>query len=498
MKENALVIDLDNTIIDTAVRKWAILEATIGPGQPNVSLQKVREDFEMKECLSTDAQRARVFEELNSPKGISDYAAPLVEGAAAALQELKRNNIRIFILTTRVEGLRAATLKELSSNGVNIDDSQLLMYAGRVGAQEPEESAVIEFKRDMLDNVARNWTILAYVGDRPHDALAASLSCVIPILLLSTVTESERSTLRKAVAHMEECSTWREVLDRVKDAKEIMPKLLDLRQIFSSQYGGWLRDIDEKCRITVMIATVLVAISGKQFIEESNNLLKIVLLAALLLSLLAMLYGIRAYTSRHTSGQQASRTVRVALKQRISYLFGAPKQWMYVTGDEIDQLNCMRAADECAQSNAHVAFFVGRYKTLNAETMHNLRLFELRATNYSKLYGERLASQLLMVGVLAMLIWVVTSAIMGASKPHIDQQTRDQIADLTHRLGALQKEINGIEGNVLASQNANQQQVSALGVLTDSLSRLEGKVSSLQREIETMKGEGKALLQSSP
>ncbi len=481
MANNAVVIDLDNTIVDTAVRKCAILNAQRGPSRSQVTVEEVRADFEMRQWITSGQDHAEVLRQLNSPAGVSTHVAPLFDGVAAVIRDIKQAQIKVVILTTRADALRDATLGELKRGGLDVEPSELLMFPGVPGVPEPPSEEAIEFKRAQLERLTKEYFVLGHVGDRPLDVMAAKRAGVIPILFSSTTSSEERRPLKDRVPEMQECHSWVDVRNAILMAKGSAPEFEKLRQAFILQYGAWLRDIDEKCRITVMIAAVLVGVSGKQLLEETHVFLKVTLLLSLIASLLAVVYGIKAYTSRHTSGQLAGGAVIPSLKQWIGYLLGRPEGWMYIEGDEVAQWKELCKSSESVQRNAHAPFFVGRYRTVSSEAMLNLRLFELRSSNYSKLYGERLASKLLIFAVLAILVWLVGTAIVDRPIVNAETGIRRDLGQVTEAVVALKKRVESIDTAARALISAEDSQAAALAGLRADVARLDKKLATTDR-----------------
>lgn len=484
MTTYAVVVDLDNTIVDTAVRKCAILNAWRDASAPQVTVEGVRADFEMRQWITSQQDLANVFRQLNSAEGVRKYVASFFDGASAAIHDIEQAQIDVVILTTRAEALRDATIDELKRGGVDVEPHQLLMRSGIPGNPEPSIEDAIEFKRARLERLVQEYCILGYVGDRPLDAIAAKRAGVIPILFTSTIAPEELKQLKEALPEIQECHSWVDVRNAVLIAKASVPELEKLRQSFITQYGGWLRDIDEKCRITVMIATVLVGVSAKQLLEETDGFLKLTLVAALLASLLALVYGIKAYTSRHTSGQRAGGSVKPSFKQWIGYLLGWPEKWMYVKGDEVAQWKELCKSSASVQKNAHVPFFVGRYRTLSSEAMLNIRLFELRSSNYSKLYGERLASRLLIFAVVANLVRIVGAATGNTPAVDTDTGLRRELGQVTEAVQALQKRVQAIDERVTALISAEDTQAATLAALKSDVAKLGAKGAASARNFK--------------
>lgn len=491
MTSLAIVVDLDNTVFDTAVRKHSILSHLLEEFGVTVSLDEVRKEFDPS-CLLSRANSSDVtpeffFSQLNSINGIQQHQAPVFEGAAEALKNLAKLGCKVFILTTRSEDLREATLKELESAGMVTDISQLLMFSESASNGEPDEEAIFEFKKNKLAEISKDYAILAAIGDRPHDIQSAAALGIFPMLFTSTMSEDEIQKLKDTKISLRTCFSWNDILDALNFKNSGETNIADLRKTLISQYAGWLKDIDEKCRVTVMISTLLVALAGNQLIQEQHSILKWLVAAPLLVALLALIFGIRAYTSRHTSGHRARETIGITPKKAISYLLGVPKHWQYEDEDEIGENEALRQATLSTQSAAHLKFFLSKYKTLDAGAISNLRLYELRASNYSKLYGERAASMLLILGVVLAVIWIF-------AKLYISQTENDQASRDAKEITLLHSEIKELRetNEVLIKQSAEvrQRYEVTLSGLKAADAELRQKINALNLEHEVSKGHG--------
>jgi hypothetical protein len=162
------------------------------------------------------------------------------------------------------------------------------------------------------------------------------------------------------------------VADAIGKAGKADGELSDIRKGLIAQYSGWLKDLDEKCRLTITIATALLAIAAKQVLDERSLWSRCILGLVIVPSLLSMLYGIRGYTSRSTS--RGGLAIATKLRQWIAYLFGRPAKWLLLAGDEIAQAKEMRGQTLWNRAVAHRSYFLERYGTENPEVIQNLRI----------------------------------------------------------------------------------------------------------------------------
>jgi len=188
----------------------------------------------------------------------------------------------------------------------------------------------------------------------------------------------------------------------------------ELRTEFTQQYAKWLGEIDTKCMIVVTIATIVSALSGKIVVDVIDSkvvtnyewLMTLPALLSFVASILSMIYAIRAFSSRHTSGPKGTKTVIIRIKQYFGLLFTSFEQYVALPQDPINDYNNALLKTDQEKSDLHSHFFQSRYGTTDLDIIANMRMLELRATNYSKLYAERIASSLLILGIVMILLWL--------------------------------------------------------------------------------------------
>lgn len=435
----AIVFDIDNTIIDTAVRKLAILKNLIEPNVLNIGIEDIRTDFHLTTLLDGNARHEleRFYSILNSDRGIRYFQAPAIKDAISVLNALLKDGYAIIALTARHEGLRSATLEELKRLGLDLDTTELIMLPQTVDLHEPLFDELYDFKSRSLIDISKQYEILAYVGDRDSDAIAAIKASVRPFILISSSTNEELDNLKQQYPQIEIYKNWDEIYRKIKHIKSQLIEFKNLRNNIVNQYGAWLRDVDEKCRVTVMISTLLVGIAGNQILAGATTFSKIFLIIAFISALGALIFGIRGYTSRHTSGTRARQPISSGIKQWFAYLFNTPKSWFYLPGDPIDDREKMLSLPQNIRSKADEAFFLKQYKTLDPDTIYNIRLYDLRAVHYSKVYGERIASRLLTFGILSMFLWLIFFTIFSKTSPVIEKENIS-----LHNFHLIKEELN--------------------------------------------------------
>jgi phosphoglycolate phosphatase-like HAD superfamily hydrolase len=407
VKPPAVVVDIDNTLVDTAVRKWALLRHL---GIAGADLAGVREDFWLRGFLGDESAEAfkNFFEQLETPETIERHIAPLFSGAKETIAWLTKRRVAVHYVSGRPESLRAATLAELRSHGLSVDNG-VLHFSGRVTGQlSPGSSSLgAEAKARLIGHIAQRWEILAMVGDRPED-VEAGTNAGVPGILLASTTGAAGVRQEVSGAPSAVCDSWPEVAIELAQILSGTEEIRRQRQRFVDNYVTWLGEIDSKSQTTILIAGALSALTTPVLTGEHFNFrVDWMLVLVLLLSILSMVYAIRAFTSRYTSGALTARAIPVKLKQWLAILLDWPESWKSVPNDALRDYQALKAADAATQARAHLQFFQERYRTRDPDVLLNLRLYEMRAANYAKLYPERLASKLLVTAIALSGIWVV-------------------------------------------------------------------------------------------
>ncbi|MFA7382119.1 MAG: HAD family acid phosphatase [Desulfurivibrionaceae bacterium] len=405
-----IVIDIDNTIIDTSVRKQKLLKRSFSI---DAELIDIKNDYHLAEILGADNILSNKFLYLlDTSEVITECSAIPFPGACETIEWLTSNNFVIIFLTSRLEECREVTLKELNDNGIECKSEQLIM---RKNSKSEVFSSQIsfEYKKESYLELSRKYNIVAAIGDRPEDIQSAQLSNIPAILITTTVTSAEiDQIINSQTTGVELARSWPEIAASFKQIHTGIAQMEKLRTLFISQYSQWLYDIDEKISTVVTISSFVSAIAGHQVLKITEfNIKNSLLLVALFLSVFSILYCIRGLTSRRTSGPFATSEHKGHVKQSISILLGGPTNWHYRKGDAIDKYTSLRSKTPDDKAAAHLAFFHDEYGTFNPQALLNMRMLELRSAVYIKSYAERIASKLLMVAIVLVLAWILIFAI---------------------------------------------------------------------------------------
>jgi phosphoglycolate phosphatase-like HAD superfamily hydrolase len=395
-----ILVDVDNTVIDTAYRKQKALKRHLNI---EASLEKIRSDYKLVPILGQGGEVADKFvNSLDAVETLTEFEAPAFPGAAESIALLRRDGFEILFVTARHSGLRALTIAELVRNGIPCSESELLT--------PPEPNHAREFKFATIRRLSLERQVLAVIGDRPDDIEAACEAGLPAILFKSTLRDSEiEALLRDRSEDITVCRSWTEVSVALQKLESGTAQMAALRTMFTQQYSAWLRDIDEKIKIVVAVAAVIVAFCGNELRVASQpyDFGWWLLLLILVTSSLSTIYAIRGFTSRYSSGRLSSDPIRTYTKQWLAILLGRPKSWLYLPNDVMSDYRALVNAPEREQATAHLRFFYNKYKTHDPEALLNLRMAELHAANYSKLYAERIASKLLICSIALTVAWAL-------------------------------------------------------------------------------------------
>lgn len=203
-----VVLDLDNTIIDTAHRKRAIVAFVKGIPIKSIHLAQIRRDYQLKTFLRDSGPKRSFKKIFGSEQGIRCYPAPAFKGASAAITALSKK-LRVCIVTARAVALRSATKEELRTIGLAPKSVTLIMKDSR--------KSDVRFKTETLRCLTKDGPVLMMVGDRPDDVTAACKARIPIILFSSTTTAEEHGSLRCTdSAGFCVCDKWSDVRDRIR------------------------------------------------------------------------------------------------------------------------------------------------------------------------------------------------------------------------------------------------------------------------------------------
>ena len=101
MKKKALIVDIDNTLIDTAFRKISLLKELYSFEDNEISLEEIRKDYWLSSYLGDSSSKIydNFFRKLDSQEGILNHSAPVFPGAILVLNWAIEQEIEIIFLS---------------------------------------------------------------------------------------------------------------------------------------------------------------------------------------------------------------------------------------------------------------------------------------------------------------------------------------------------------------------------------------------------------------
>lgn len=412
----SIIVDLDNTIIDTALRKQKILKNQF---DIESSIEDIREDYYLEQFFGNkkSVTYLKFIEFLNSSDGIRNFEARPFSNTVTILKKLINEAFKIYIVSARPNSILDETCEELESIGINPKEVTIILDDSPKGAEDDGE----QFKTSTLDNISKTDKIIAMIGDRLGDLKAAKANNIPAILFNGHDKEVSNFT---NVAGFFIQNDWIDVYNRIQTLKQGGEQIELLRLKMIDQYASWLGDLDNKIRLNVTLGIGLLGLSGTiikkgiNFSQFKEIVPSIFVLLSFLIALISLIYSLKAITSRHTSGPKADKSIRPKILHAINILMPMWfKKYKYVSEkDPVKLYDDLIATNENEQKSAHVEYFQETFKTYNPDALLNLRLFALKATNYAKIYPERISSKLLTLSICSISLWLIVPLILELGK----------------------------------------------------------------------------------
>lgn len=404
----AVVIDIDDTVLDIRERRLELFKRHF----PKVKNEdnEILNDPSLSVLKNQEKDAVRAFyDDFTNPDVVSKLPATDIQGAVDSLNALESSGIEVILLTARPESLRKVTLKDLKDIGLDWDDKKLIMNDSSK-FYPTDKNSVESFKKNILNNLGQDSEIIAVIGNSASD-ITAAFAVKIPAILLCVppiLKPIENLELMDNVGYSY-CESWNQTLVEIGTFRTGEKQLLKLRDSFTNAYTSWLRNLNHLCAIDVTVASVLAALSGAAILEtELSWISRSLVLIPLVLSLIALVFAIRSFTSKYSSGSEASKSIVPKFMQAFAILFDLKDPLKKARkGDAIYEYKDLRKKDSITQARAHREFFYSRYEANNHRALMNLRMFEMRMLNYVRAYAEHLASTILVWAATALVIWVI-------------------------------------------------------------------------------------------
>ncbi len=404
-----IAIDIDNTIIDTSIRKYSIIKKI----NPNIeiSIDDIRDDFYLKDNSLKDI-KDEIFKILNSNIGIEQNLATSFVNCTNVINNWIKEGIKVVLITARDLSQRKATQKELKLNGINLNNELTIHFYPN---KEYDKNDILSYKKSLLESYKKSNNILCFIGDTDTDISAGINASVHTIQFESSNIQIEKEN----PLGVYKCRNWYEVNRVVEVIKNKTIELSRMRDVFSLQYASWLTDMDEKAKNNVVIGLGLSTIAGALISKESNlNIEKFFLIFSIFLSILSVIFSLLSITPRRTSGKNVGSRITNSVKgtlrsiRYLFYLLFGFKSCKYMGDDDpVKYFESIKNMSISEQRVLHYDFILDKLFSTDPEAMKNVRLFSLRSAHYSKIYPNKISSSLTIFSILFLLGWTIIQSI---------------------------------------------------------------------------------------
>ncbi len=412
----SIIIDVDDTVLNLGDRRIELYKRHFPHAK--VEEQEIRRDVELSFLGDRTTNQSQGFlRDLFDPEKVSKIPLSAVHGSVEAINTLVKKGLNIVFITGRHQSLLEDTVASLEEIGIAKGTYLLHMNTSESPLDPADSIKEQSYKESVMKSIASGTEVVAAIGDRLSDIRAAVAAKVPAILFDSTAYDPDEWQKIKSLRHVGllKCSTWDEVMTVVGQLEVGSSQMEGLRDSFTNQYSSWLQNLNTLAAIDVTIATLLAAFSSQAILNDSlHDLSRATVALSLIMSLLSLIFAIRAFTARYTSGRNVNKSIIPKLKQVINILLDR-KEGTNMDGDAIDEYHALKSASQFVQSRAHLDFFFHRYGTYNPRALLNLRLYEMRAVNYAKAYAEHISSTILVWNITFLVVWIILVAAFDTS-----------------------------------------------------------------------------------
>lgn len=431
-----LIVDIDNTIISQDFRKKSILsdifKEEIEIVEGDFDLTKTFLKYQHIKNISDERikELKREFEKIFFGSGYYEKRiSDIIDNSNEVLQTIK-NKVQIYYVTSRFETLRKITCEQLKDLGFpEVDNTRncLFMMPDLKVSLSDFPQASLKFKNEVLKELALKHEIIAGIGDTPEDMICFNSNNIMAILYSNYYFQSdielvfEKESITFDPYGIIEFSSWKEInlYLSMLISTESSP-LMDRVKNDSNTYSKWMSDLDNKAYLLLIVSTacttLIIFLLNIDRIKASWLVYPVLLSSVL--AVLSIILSIRAFGSKNTSSKSAS----IGLNIRNS--IGSPKNiFKCLLGREIKPLGPITDHYNVHSSryskNAYIKFYKDRYGTIEPTEIESLKLFEIRAANYAKIYPEILARTFLIIALL-LLIFAIVMAYSPISKMKVN------------------------------------------------------------------------------
>lgn len=390
--KRAIVVDVDNTIFDQNTRKAFIMQDVLGKRE--ISLTEISKDFTLSSIMKRLRQdeQEKFWVEFFSPghyRGAKGLNIECYKDCSETLN-LIAQKFRIIYVTARpdIDRQKEELLGQLSYFNLPMPSPNghelYLMPAKELPLSHKDfAEKARKFKYEIIQHLASIQNIFAGIGDQEEDIAAFKSADLIAIQF------NAPSFGQSQFQDSDLCfSNWQDIRNALDLLMVEDNPLSDLRQMHLREYADWLGDLDSKSRLLLVIDTALLATS-MIWLREASFPDSLPFLVSSVSSVIAMVFCIRSFSSRRIRGIKAGSTVAMAGAELLNIwkcLIGSKP---IPPGSPIEEAEIVRNGRDSRKKVAHIQFFMNNYGTLDPESVINMRLLELRALNYVKMFAEQ-------------------------------------------------------------------------------------------------------------
>lgn len=177
---NGIVIDVDDTLLDTRLRMQKVWELLLEREIPmdaveTQSMEQIFMKFASKEQKSRIKEFQRRFWDILlclEEVGVKSFELHKpIPFAAEVLQSWSKNS-KIIYLTGRTENTRSLTLDELKRFGFPTENAKLVMFKpedyARPKGEDPSGPTLIDTKYKLCSDICKNFNVVKAIDDHPR------------------------------------------------------------------------------------------------------------------------------------------------------------------------------------------------------------------------------------------------------------------------------------------------------------------------------------------
>lgn len=179
-KTNCIVVDIDDTLIDTKYRLQQIWLELLGQEVPLeiVETQGLEQIF-MKFASEKQKTQVRKFQKqfwdlllCLDERGVKSFELHRPISSAANVLQAWNKTAKIVYLTGRTENTRSLTLGELRRFGFPVEDSELVMFSpesyARPKGENPSGPTLIDTRFHLCSEICKKFDAIRVIDDYPR------------------------------------------------------------------------------------------------------------------------------------------------------------------------------------------------------------------------------------------------------------------------------------------------------------------------------------------